>query len=78
MKGYRKYICDECKVESRHHWIEKNRASRMRCPACGSSRLVLVTKEAKNEAVVAQRVRIQGHRDMTRTPDELDPKKKVT
>lgn len=64
-RGIRKYVCDECKAESFHHWIERNRAARMRCPACGSARLELVTKEGKDEAAQAQRNRVLGNRNTT-------------
>ena len=78
MRGQRKYRCGECKAESFHHWIERNRAARMRCPGCGSARLELVTKEAKEEAADLQRVRVEGHRDMTSPPDKLRRTRKVT
>ena len=48
-RGKKKYRCGECKFESYHHWIELNRAARLRCPACGSARMELVTKEAKDD-----------------------------
>jgi DNA-directed RNA polymerase subunit RPC12/RpoP len=75
-RGHKKYRCDECKTESFHHWIELNRASRMRCQACGSTRLELVTDQAKREAAAAQAVRIEGHRDMVLQP--MPSRKKVT
>ena len=66
-KGRRTYLCDECKERSMHHWIEKNRAARMRCPACGSARLELVSDEAKQEQADQQKARVEGHRDMSIT-----------
>lgn len=59
-RGRKKYRCDECDVESFHHWVELNRAARLRCPACGSARMELVTKAAKDEAAAAQAVRVEG------------------
>lgn len=76
-KGNRLYRCDECKAESFHHWIELNRAARLRCPACGSARMDLVSEKAKEDAADLQAVRVVGHRDMTRKPEEFDGHKKV-
>jgi DNA-directed RNA polymerase subunit RPC12/RpoP len=78
MKGRRLYRCDECRAESYHHWVERNRAARMRCPACGSCRLELVSEEAKQDQASLNQVRVAGHRSMTLPPDTHDPKKKVT
>jgi DNA-directed RNA polymerase subunit RPC12/RpoP len=75
-RGSRLYVCDECKERSLHHWIERNRASRMRCPACGSARLELVSAEARQEQADLNRVRLQGHPAMTEPPAR--PHKKVT
>jgi len=75
-KGKRKYRCGECGAESFHHWIERNRAARLRCPACGSARMDFVTREACEEAADLQRVRVAGHPDMTEPPSK--PRKKVT
>lgn len=65
MLGRRKYRCDECKVESFHHWIERNRAARIRCPACGSARLELCSDEAKDELADRNLTRVNGNRHMT-------------
>lgn len=59
-KGYRKYRCEECKAESFHHWVEKNRAARIRCPGCGSARLEAVTREAKEEEIIGNLNRVEG------------------
>ena len=77
-RGSRKYRCDECKAESFHHWIELNRAARLRCPSCGSARMDLVAAEAKADRASLQRVRVSGHPDMTLPPNALDDRKKVT
>jgi uncharacterized Zn finger protein len=63
-RGSRLYQCDECKEKSYHHWIERNRAARMRCPGCGSVRLELVSKEAKDDQASLHDVARSGHRDM--------------
>lgn len=76
--GRRKYRCEECKAESWHHWTARNRAARIRCTACGSARLELVTKEAKDDQASLNQVRVAGHPDMTRPPGALDSRKKVT
>lgn len=64
LKGRRKYHCDECKAESFHHWIERNRSARMRCPSCGSARLDLCSAEAKAEQSDLNAVRVEGHPSM--------------
>lgn len=61
-RGRKKYRCDECKADSMHHWLEINRAARLRCPSCGSARMDLVTKEAKDE-----RAQAASFRDGTRS-----------
>lgn len=76
-KGRKKYQCGECKVESYHHWIERNRAAGVRCPACGSRRMEFVTTEAKKEAANAQSVRVAGGTPSTTIPNEK-PNKRVT
>lgn len=78
MKGRRKYRCEECGEESFRHWVERNRAARMRCLGCGSARLELVSEEAKKDAASLQAVRVAGHRDMTLPPDSLRRDRKVT
>jgi DNA-directed RNA polymerase subunit RPC12/RpoP len=75
-RGTRQYVCDECKAKSYHHWLERNRAARLRCPACGSARLELVTEEARREQASRNEVRLAGHRDMTRPPER--PGRRVT
>jgi DNA-directed RNA polymerase subunit RPC12/RpoP len=76
-RGFRKYRCDECKEESFHHWIERNRAARLRCPGCGSARMELCSEEAKADAASLQRVRVEGHPDMTRPPGGPGRNRKV-
>ena len=78
MKGRRKYRCDECRNESFHHWVEINRAARLRCPACGSARMDMTNDEAKKDAASLQAVRVAGHPSMTLPPDEPNFRKKVT
>ncbi len=55
-RGKRKYQCFECGEESFHHWIEKNRASRLKCPACGSIRMDIVTEDGRREAIHTQKM----------------------
>lgn len=73
-RGQKKYRCDECKAESFHHWIERNRAARLRCPACGSARMDLVSREARAEAVAAQQVRVLGCRHTTEAKNQKSDK----
>ncbi len=59
-KGFRLWQCDECKEKSWFHWIERNRAARMRCPRCGCSRLEIVSDEGYQDMVFKQRERVNG------------------
>jgi len=78
-RGKRKYICEDCKVESWHHWIELNRAARMRCPACGSTRLEPLTASGKDAAALAQTASVFGAPSTARqrqpAPDEARSRK---
>lgn len=76
-RGQKKYRCGGCNTESFHHWIELNRAARLRCPACGSARMELVTPEARREAADAQAVRVEGGTPSTTLPPE-HPRRKIT
>jgi DNA-directed RNA polymerase subunit RPC12/RpoP len=75
-RGHRLYQCDECKEKSYHHWIELNRAARMRCPGCGSARLELVTEAGKQDQALLQQVSVAGHRDMIKPKGKNN--KKIT
>ena len=69
-RGQKKYKCGECGAESFHHWIELNRAARLRCPGCGSARMELVTQEARKEAAAAMDNQVFGLRSaQTRTEE---------
>lgn len=76
-KGSRLYECGECKARSIHHWIELNRAARLKCPACGSARMELVSKEAKADARSLQGIRVAGGTASTTLPHETF-RRKVT
>ncbi len=76
-KGRKKYKCGNCYQTSFHHWIEANRASGIRCTACGSRNMELVTEEARQEAADAQLVRTLGGTRSTHRPQER-PDRKVT
>lgn len=76
-RGQKKYRCGECSVESFHHWIEANRAAGVRCPACGSRRMELVTTEAKQEAAAAQAIRVDGGTPSTTLPPDHARRKVV-
>jgi DNA-directed RNA polymerase subunit RPC12/RpoP len=67
-RGERKYRCDDCKKESFHHWIEMNRAARMRCPYCGCARLEIVNDEARKDMQSLQQVRVDGGTPSTTIP----------
>jgi len=49
MKGKRKFRCAECKAESWFHWVERNRAKRLACTACGSLAVDPCSDEGKAE-----------------------------
>jgi len=54
-RGKRKYRCEECGNEQFLHWVELNRRTRPHCAKCGSVRLEVVTKEAKEERDIGYR-----------------------
>ena len=56
----RLHRCEECGEKRMVAWVELNRASRPRCFGCGSSRLELVSEEAKEDATRLQRERVKG------------------
>ncbi len=68
MKGKRKYVCDDCRKESFHHWIELNRAAKMRCPHCGCGRLEIVSDEARKDMQSLQQVRVDQGTPSTTIP----------
>lgn len=49
-RGTRKYRCGECGEAQFKHWVERNRAKRLTCIACGSARMELTSDEAKRDA----------------------------
>ncbi len=74
-KGVKKYRCGACQETSMHHWINRNRAGGVKCTACGSRNMELVTAEARDEAAVAQSVRVGGGTASTTIPAEKSHKK---
>ncbi len=57
--GKRLWRCADCKNEQREHWIRLNRASRPRCPQCGSLSYEIKTKAARDDAADLRGVRQQ-------------------
>lgn len=56
----RLYECDDCHTRRFVPWVELNRASRPRCYGCGSTRLELVSEEAKEDRARLQSERVTG------------------
>lgn len=51
-RGRRLYECRDCKARTWFHWVELNRAARIRCGGCGSAAVEPVTAEAKEERLI--------------------------
>lgn len=47
--GRRKYKCIGCGYSQYEHWIVRTRATRLRCPSCGSLSYEPYTREAKGD-----------------------------
>lgn len=80
-KGYNYlYECDDCKSRRRVKWIEQNRAAKPRCYNCGSTRLELVSPDARADQARLNRERIAGSGGSLMLADHLDnnPHRKVT
>lgn len=56
----RLYECEECRVRRWVRWVELNRAARPKCMACGSTRLELVSEDAKKDRARLNRERLTG------------------
>lgn len=60
-KGIKRlYECDDCHERRFVAWVELNRAARPKCFGCGSTRLELVSEEAKDDRARLNRERIVG------------------
>jgi len=60
-KGIKRlYECDECRERRFVSRVELDRAARPKCFGCGSSRLELVSEEAKEDRARLNRERIAG------------------
>lgn len=51
VKDKRLYECDECKERRYLHPVELMRAAKPRCFACGCTRLIVCSREAKKELI---------------------------
>lgn len=56
----RLYECEDCHTRRFVPWVELNRAARPRCYGCGSTRLELVSEEAKEDRCRLQQERVIG------------------
>jgi len=56
----RLYECEECHDRRFVPWVELNRAAKPRCYGCGSTRLELVSEDAKKDRARIQRERLVG------------------
>jgi len=76
----RLHECEECKSRRFVSWVELNRASKPRCQACGSTRLELVSEEAKEDRARLNVERLKGdHGSLKLSADaqRKEPKRKV-
>lgn len=76
----RLYQCEECWARRYVRWVELNRAAKPKCFCCGSTRLELVSAEAKEDRYRLQRERLVGTGgSLVLNPHiENTPKHKVT
>lgn len=56
----RLYECEDCRERRFVAWVELNRAAKPRCFKCGSTRLELVSEEAKTDRARLQQERVAG------------------
>ena len=56
----RLYECDDCHERRMVSWIELNRAAKPKCMGCGSTRLELVSEDAKKDRQRLQEERLTG------------------
>ena len=56
----RLFECDECHSRRYVSWVELNRAAKPRCHSCGSTRLDLVSEEAKEDQARLNRERLSA------------------
>lgn len=61
IKGFKRlYECEDCHERRFIPWIELNRAAKPRCFRCGSTKLELVSEDAKKDRAELNQVRIIG------------------
>jgi DNA-directed RNA polymerase subunit RPC12/RpoP len=70
-KGQRLYKCDDCGSRSYFHWKEFERAGKPRCPGCGCTRLEPCSKDARDEIVRKQQVRVAGGTGSIKSPGKV-------
>lgn len=56
----RLYQCDDCGERRFIPWVELSRAAKPKCYGCGSTRLELVSDEAKDDRARLNRERLAG------------------
>ena len=54
------YECEDCHERRFVSWVEANRAARPKCYGCGSTRLEIVSKDARDDRARLNRERIIG------------------
>ena len=70
----RLHECDECHARRMVFWVELNRAGKPRCTACGSTRLELVSAEAKDDRARLQDERSKGTHGSLKLSGNLEGK----
>jgi hypothetical protein len=77
--GKRLYECEECRERRFVAWVELNRAAKPKCLGCGSTRLELVSDDAKEDRQRLQRERVAGSGGSLELSPHLESKRrKVT
>jgi len=77
-KGFKRlFECDDCKTRKFVPWVELNRAAKPRCYICGSTRLELVSEEAKDDRARLNRERIAGTGGSLKLASNLENQKHV-
>ena len=72
----RLHECDDCHSRRMVSWVELNRAGKPRCNACGSTRLELVSEDAKKDRARLQDERSKGTHGSLKLCGDLESKHK--
>lgn len=54
------FECEDCHTRRMVAWVERTRAAKPRCYSCGSTRLEIVSEEARDDIARLNRERLSG------------------